>query len=82
MSYRPEKDHTAQVLAFYELMDSQGESAGESLIKLVLIGGSRNADDAARVEELKKLAEELKIQVRRSPLISENSIHLLVPGSC
>ena len=36
----------------------------EGSVKLVLIGGSRNAEDAARVDELRALAKELKIEVR------------------
>ena len=35
-------------------------------VKLVLIGGSRNADDAARVEALRLLAKELQIEVGES----------------
>ena len=37
---------------------------GDKHVRLVLIGGSRNADDAARLEGLKSLARELGIAVR------------------
>lgn len=39
---------------------------GKDQIKLVLLGGSRNAGDAARVEGLRALAKELEIEVRRN----------------
>ena len=32
-------------------------------VRLVLVGGSRNAEDAARVEGLKALSKELDIEV-------------------
>ncbi|EMD39617.1 glycosyltransferase family 4 protein [Gelatoporia subvermispora B] len=63
--FRPEKDHSAQLRAFHELLKSHPEHAAvEHSVKLVLVGGSRNADDAARVEGLKALANELGIQDR------------------
>ncbi|KAK7060342.1 hypothetical protein VNI00_001107 [Paramarasmius palmivorus] len=57
--FRPEKDHPAQLRALYELF-RQHEEFKESLpVKLVMIGGSRNAKDAARVEDLRRLSKEL-----------------------
>ena len=62
---RPEKDHRAQLHAFHQVLKTYPEylSGGKLPIKLVLIGGSRNAEDAARVEGLRTLAKELKIEV-------------------
>jgi alpha-1,2-mannosyltransferase len=63
---RPEKDHAAQLHSIHELFKIHPEytAAGGSQIKLVLVGGSRNAEDAARVEGLRALAKELGIEVR------------------
>ena len=66
MPSSPEKDHKAQLHAFSQLLKSHPEylAGKEKAVKLVLIGGSRNADDAARVEGLRALSKELKIEVR------------------
>ncbi|KAF8636015.1 hypothetical protein AX15_000175 [Amanita polypyramis BW_CC] len=64
--FRPEKDHTAQLRSFHKLLQIHPEYAGPGTegIKLVLIGGSRNVDDAARVNGLRELARELEIEDR------------------
>ncbi|KAJ3551117.1 hypothetical protein NM688_g4919 [Phlebia brevispora] len=61
--FRPEKDHKAQLYAFHELLQKYPEcqAGGDKRVQLVLIGGSRNAEDAARVDDLRALAKELKI---------------------
>ncbi|THV05614.1 mannosyltransferase [Dendrothele bispora CBS 962.96] len=59
--FRPEKDHPTQLRAFAELLKTHPET-GNNAVKLVLIGGCRNAEDEARVEALKKLARELDIE--------------------
>ncbi|TFK48788.1 mannosyltransferase [Heliocybe sulcata] len=61
--FRPEKDHPAQLRAFSVLLSSHPEyrKDGTFPISLVLVGGSRNAGDAARVESLRALAKELGI---------------------
>jgi len=59
--FRPEKDHKAQLLSLASLFASHPEYRA-SHVKLVLIGGSRNAEDAARVGVLRSLAQELKIE--------------------
>ncbi|KAG0696090.1 mannosyltransferase [Suillus ampliporus] len=60
--FRPEKDHPAQLRAFAQLLaDHPTYTSGPSSVKLFLLGGARNADDHARVQSLKNLAEELKI---------------------
>ncbi|KAJ3764017.1 mannosyltransferase [Lentinula raphanica] len=60
---RPEKDHPTQLRAFSRLLkDHPQYSDSEHSVKLVLIGGSRNPDDEARVQSLRSLAEELGIQ--------------------
>lgn len=64
--FRPEKDHAAQVRVFERLLRLHPEHAeaknGVAGVKLVLLGGSRNAEDAARVEGLRQLAKELGIE--------------------
>lgn len=72
--FRPEKDHSTQLRAFHELLESHPEykSGGVLPVKLVLVGGSRNADDAARVDSLRELAKELAI---------ENQIEFVVNAS-
>ncbi|KAH8082473.1 mannosyltransferase [Cristinia sonorae] len=61
--FRPEKDHPAQLHAFHKLLQEHPEySSTSQRVQLVLIGGSRNAEDAARVEGLKALAKMLNIQ--------------------
>jgi alpha-1,2-mannosyltransferase len=63
---RPEKDHAAQLHSLHELFEIHPEYAAteSSRVKLVMVGGSRNAEDAARVEGLRVLAKELGIEVR------------------
>ncbi|RDB14695.1 GDP-Man:Man(3)GlcNAc(2)-PP-Dol alpha-1,2-mannosyltransferase [Hypsizygus marmoreus] len=62
--FRPEKDHPAQLAAFERLLRAHPEYAETDTtgVKLVLLGGSRNAGDAARVEGLRLLAQELGIE--------------------
>jgi alpha-1,2-mannosyltransferase len=69
ISYRPEKDHTAQLHSFRELLKAHPEygNPDNSGVKLVLVGGSRNAGDAARVDGLQLLAKDLGIEVSKSP---------------
>lgn len=61
----PEKDHAAQLHAFQLLLEEHPDYKSQSTngVKLVLVGGSRNASDEARVESLRKLAVELGIHV-------------------
>lgn len=59
--FRPEKDHAAQLMAFYRLLSAYPQHR-EQNVKLVLLGGSRNAHDAARVEGLRQLAKDLDIE--------------------
>ncbi|KAM6494268.1 mannosyltransferase [Amanita muscaria] len=59
--FRPEKDHAVQLHSFHKLLQTHPEYAGSDTerVRLVLVGGSRNAGDAARVDSLLKLAQEL-----------------------
>ncbi|KAM6178560.1 GDP-Man:Man(3)GlcNAc(2)-PP-Dol alpha-1,2-mannosyltransferase [Rhynchocyon petersi] len=59
--FRPEKNHPLQIRAFAKLLNKKVE---ESLppLKLVLIGGCRNKDDEFRVNQLRKLSEDLGVQ--------------------
>ncbi|EKM49810.1 glycosyltransferase family 4 protein [Phanerochaete carnosa HHB-10118-sp] len=59
--FRPEKDHKAQLRAFETFVRKHPEYKARG-VKLVLIGGSRNAEDAARVDGLRDFAKELKIE--------------------
>ena len=60
--FRPEKDHRTQLLALSSLLESHPEYRNPP-VKMVLMGGSRNAEDAERAKQLRKLAEELHIEV-------------------
>lgn len=53
-------------MAFYRLLSAYPQHR-EQNVKLVLLGGSRNAHDAARVEGLRQLAKDLDIEVCRLP---------------
>ncbi|XP_060642839.2 GDP-Man:Man(3)GlcNAc(2)-PP-Dol alpha-1,2-mannosyltransferase [Anolis sagrei] len=57
--FRPEKDHSLQIRAFANFL---AKTAGQQpQPKLILIGGCRNYEDDQRVNELKKLCQELGI---------------------
>ncbi|KAI0267331.1 mannosyltransferase [Gloeopeniophorella convolvens] len=60
--FRPEKDHAAQVHAMAALLAAHPEHRAHA--RLVLVGGVRNAGDAARVDELRALAEGLGVADR------------------
>ncbi|XP_048388948.1 GDP-Man:Man(3)GlcNAc(2)-PP-Dol alpha-1,2-mannosyltransferase isoform X2 [Stegostoma tigrinum] len=57
--FRPEKDHSLQIRAFNQFL--QMKSAQKSAVKLILIGGCRNADDKVRVAALKELCKNLGV---------------------
>lgn len=63
---RPEKNHKAQVEAFAKLLQAYPQYRDDKTVKLVLLGGSRNAEDADRVEQLRSVAKELKVEVLTS----------------
>ncbi|KAA1472174.1 mannosyltransferase [Dentipellis sp. KUC8613] len=65
--FRPEKDHPAQLRALSELLRNHSQyktpfAGADGGVRLVLIGGSRNDGDAARIEGLRRLAKELDIE--------------------
>jgi len=62
--FRPEKEHATQLQSLHELFSKYPEyrKGGKKEVKMVLIGGARNSDDAARVESLRTLAKELHIE--------------------
>lgn len=68
--FSPEKDHPAQLRAFHRVLADHPEYAkpGPLQVRLVMMGGSRNAEDAARIDALRELARELGIEVRTLPL--------------
>lgn len=51
-----------QLTAFRRLLTAYPQHKEEN-VKLVLLGGSRNAGDATRVEGLRRLAKDLDIEV-------------------
>ncbi|XP_066092117.1 GDP-Man:Man(3)GlcNAc(2)-PP-Dol alpha-1,2-mannosyltransferase isoform X2 [Saccopteryx bilineata] len=59
--FRPEKNHPLQIRAFAKLLNKKKADSLPSL-KLVLIGGCRNQDDELRVNQLRRLSEELGVQ--------------------
>ncbi|XP_027712665.1 GDP-Man:Man(3)GlcNAc(2)-PP-Dol alpha-1,2-mannosyltransferase [Vombatus ursinus] len=59
--FRPEKNHPLQIRAFAKLLEEMATECPPSL-KLILIGGCRNKDDEHRVNQLKKLCEDLGVQ--------------------
>lgn len=64
--FRPEKRHDLQLRSFH---DYHCRTFWKSDVKLVLIGGCRNAKDEAWVDQLRQLAEELDLQVSLLPAI-------------
>jgi hypothetical protein len=56
---RPEKNHKLQLQIIKQFVDTV-----DTHIQLCLIGGCRNDGDAKRVQELKDMARELKIEVK------------------
>ena len=60
--FRPEKDHRTQLLALSSLLESHPEYRSPP-VKMVLMGGSRNAEDTGRVEQLRALAKDLHLEV-------------------
>ncbi|XP_004433745.1 PREDICTED: GDP-Man:Man(3)GlcNAc(2)-PP-Dol alpha-1,2-mannosyltransferase [Ceratotherium simum simum] len=59
--FRPEKNHPLQIRAFAKLLNKKEAESLPSL-KLVLIGGCRNQDDELRVNQLRRLSEDLGVQ--------------------
>ena len=61
---RPKKDNPTQLRAYSRLLAEHPEYAnGTKETKLVLVGSSRNEEDAQRILQLKALAADLGIQV-------------------
>ncbi|KAF8515293.1 glycosyltransferase family 4 protein [Gautieria morchelliformis] len=61
--FRPEKDHATQLRSLAELLETHPEyRSGNKEVKLVLMGSSRNAEDSARIDTLRNLADELGIR--------------------
>lgn len=71
---RPEKEHATQLRSLAELFKHHSEHRKD--VRLVMIGGCRNAEDEARVESLRSLAKELDISVRSRSIASLKSIGL------
>ena len=59
--FRPEKDHALQIRAMFELRQLMTESEWDR-VKLVLVGGVRNAQDEKRVQDLKDLSRHLAVE--------------------
>lgn len=82
--FRPEKDHALQAKAFsrflkkkeYEL--SSDHRFTKSDVKLILLGGCRNAEDQQRVDYLNKLASELEIPSSQFEIITNAPFSVLL----
>lgn len=62
--FRPEKDHAKQIHALAILFKAHPEyKTGPARVQLTLMGGSRGPGDEARLDELRKLAVELNVEV-------------------
>jgi alpha-1,2-mannosyltransferase len=61
----PEKDHTSQIQAFHQFLETYPQYKTEKNVRprLVLIGGARNEGDITRVDRLRGLVGELGIEV-------------------
>ena len=60
--FRPEKDHALQIRAMFELRELLDDEDRWSKIRLVLIGGCRNAEDEKRVQDLRDLCRHLSVE--------------------
>jgi len=83
--FRPEKDHALQLRAFALFMEQMAARAAERglparPVTLALMGGVRDAGDAARVEELRELAASLgisgSVRFEQSPALPAVHSHL------
>jgi alpha-1,2-mannosyltransferase len=61
LAERPEKDHAAQIRMMAVLLKRYPEHS--QAVRLLLVGGVRNEEDSARVDELKALAASLQVTV-------------------
>lgn len=60
--FRPEKEHPTQLRVLKALYDLQPQLfSGHGAVKLVMMGSSRNEADEARIEMLRGLAKQLRI---------------------
>ncbi|KAI9513544.1 mannosyltransferase [Russula earlei] len=57
--FRPEKDHAAQIRMLATLQSRYPQH--RQSMRMLFVGGVRNEEDAARVEELKELADSLQV---------------------
>lgn len=60
--FRPEKNHRLQIQIVQRLLSNESRLNEKSRLKLVLVGSVRDEADRARVDELRKFAEELNVQ--------------------
>ena len=58
---RPEKDHAAQIRMMAALLRRYPEH--RQAVRLLLAGGVRNEGDSTRVDDLKALADSLRVSV-------------------
>jgi len=69
--FRPEKNHALQVKAFAKMMADHPELSKEDNVELILVGGCRDVEDEARVNELKELASSLGVSKSISFVINQ-----------
>ncbi|CAB4062260.1 ALG11 [Lepeophtheirus salmonis] len=59
--FRPEKDHALQIRSMFELRQILKEEEWQK-VRLLIIGGCRNEEDEARVQDLKDLCKHLAVE--------------------
>lgn len=59
--FRPEKDHPLQIRAMFELRQILPEDKWDK-VRLIIVGGCRNAEDESRVQDLKDLCKHLSVE--------------------
>ncbi|KAI8097480.1 GDP-Man:Man(3)GlcNAc(2)-PP-Dol alpha-1,2-mannosyltransferase 1 [Halteromyces radiatus] len=62
--FRPEKDHSLQLMAMGRLLKKYPEWKSKKSMELVLIGSSRNEDDEQRIAKLRQECQQLGIEDR------------------
>lgn len=64
---RPEKEQAKQVQALARLFEDHPEyRLGETRVTLTMMGGTRDAKDKARADDLRRLAADLGVSVSSS----------------
>jgi alpha-1,2-mannosyltransferase len=65
---RPEKDHKLQLAVFQKALEKRPDLFDAS--RLLFVGSSRNAEDDARVDELRSLVRKMGLETRVGILVN------------